>query len=81
MFDIYDVIIEVYLGDRPVQRQRMQAPKEMLMLHFMQLVEQIQIDKRPMMIKMSRQEIIYDRFENKQKVIDSYIEFRNNAMG
>ncbi len=58
----------------------MQAPKEILMANFIQIMNQIGEDKRPMRIKMSRPEIIWDRYENKQKVLENAVIFSNNAM-
>lgn len=78
--DMQEVILEVYVGNQLTNRQRMQAPKEMIMVNFMQTVNQVKDDARPIKIKMIKQDVIYDRFEDKQKVIDNYIEFTNNAM-
>ena len=58
----------------------MQAPKEFLIANFMQTVNQIIEDVRPIKIKMSRPETIWDNFENKQKVLTNEIIFSNNAM-
>lgn len=80
MFDIYKVLFEVYIEDKLVNKQTMQAPKEMLMISFIQTVNQIGEDQRPMKIKMIRPEVIWDNFENKEKVLNNEIEFSNNAM-
>lgn len=80
MFDIQEVIFEVYIEDKLTNRQQMQAPKEMLMANFLQTAKQIQNDKRPIKIKMIRPETIWDEFEQKQKVLNNEIELRNNAM-
>lgn len=77
--EMYSVILEVYIGNQLVKRQQMQAPKEMLMATYMSYVQQIADDSRPMKVKMSRQEYIWDRFENKEKALTCEIEFRNNA--
>lgn len=78
--DIYNVILEVYIGEQLVNKQQMQAPKEMLMINFIQLAEQIGNDSRPMKVRMARQESIWDRFEQRERVLTNEIEFRNNAM-
>lgn len=78
--ETYEVDFEVYIGNQVVNRQRMQAPKEILMMNFMQTTEQIGRDTRPMKIKMMRQEVIWDNFENKERVLNNEIEFSNNAM-
>lgn len=80
MFETYEVIIEVYIEDKLANRQQIQAPKEMLIINFLQTAKQIQADKRPIKIKMIRPEEIWDNFEQKRRVINNEIELSNNAM-
>lgn len=80
MFETYDVTFEVYVEDKLVNKQAMQAPKEILMANFIQTVNQIARDKRPMKIRMSRQEIIWDKFEKKERALENEVIFGNNAM-
>lgn len=80
LFDIQEVDFEIYVGNALIQKQKLQAPKEILMANFVQTVNQIGSDKRPMKIKMLRPETIWDSFENKEKVLNNEIEFSNNAM-
>ena len=80
VFDIYEVIFEIYNEDKLVNKQEMQAPKEMLIINFLQTVDQISKDSRPLKIKMIRPEVIWDNFESKQKVLNNEIAFSNNAM-
>lgn len=80
MFEIYEVKLELYIEDKLANKQTMQAPQEMIMINFIQMVNQISKDKRPIKIRMFRPEIIWDNFENKQKVLDNEIIFSNNAM-
>lgn len=80
MFEPYEVIFEVYIEDKLTNRQQMQAPKEMLIANFLQTARQIQNDRRPIKIKMIRPEVIWDKFEQKQKVLNNEIELSNNAM-
>lgn len=77
---MHEVIFEVYIEDKLTNRQQMQAPKEMLIANFLQAAKQIQNDKRPIKIKMIRPEVIWDNFEQKQKVLNNEIELSNNAM-
>lgn len=79
-FDIETVDFEIYIGNALAQRQRMQAPKEMLMANFLQTMQQIGNDKRPMKIKMVRQVIVEDKIENKDKALNCDVTFSNNAM-
>lgn len=80
IFEPYEVTFEIYIGDTLAKTQTMQAPKEMLMASFMQTVNQIARDQRPMKIRMSRPEIIWDEFEKREKVLTNEVVFGNNAM-
>lgn len=80
MFETHDVIFEVYIEDKLTNRQQMQAPKQMLITNFLQTAKQIQNDKRPIKIRMIRPEVIWDKIEQKQKVLNNGIALSNNAM-
>lgn len=80
MLEMHDVIFEVYIEDKLTNRQQMQAPKEMLIANFLQTAKQIQVDKRPISIKMIRPETIWDSIEQRQKTLYNEIELSNNAM-
>jgi hypothetical protein len=80
MLEMHEVIFEVYIEDKLTNRQQMQAPKEMLIANFLQTAKQIQNDHRPIKIKMIRPEVIWNNFEQKQKVLNNEIELSNNAM-
>ena len=80
MFEMYESTFEIYIEDKLVDKQTMNAPKEILMINFIQTVNQIGNDQRPMKIKMIVPMTIWDNFENKQKVLDNYVMFSNNAM-
>lgn len=80
MFETYNVLFEVYIEDKVTNRQQMQAPKEMLIINFLNTAKQIQADQRPIKIKMIRQEEIWDNFEQKHRTVNYEIELSNNAM-
>ena len=80
IFEAHDVIFEVYIEDKLTNRQQMQAPKEMLIANFLQTAKQIQADRRPIKIKMIRPEEIWDKFEQRRRVINNEIALSNNAM-
>jgi hypothetical protein len=50
------------------------------MINFMQTAQQLGNDNRPIKIRMTRPETIWDSFENKEKVLTNEISFSNNAM-
>lgn len=79
-FESYQVTFEIYIGNQLANKQTMQAPKEMLMVNFIQTAEQIGNDKRPMKLRMTRPNIVWDDIENKEKTIQHEISFSNNAM-
>ena len=78
--EMYEATFEVYLEDKLIHNQRQQAPKEILMIQFVQLFQQVAQDKRPMKLKMIVPQIIWDNFENKQKTLYNDTTFSNNAM-
>lgn len=80
MFETYEVVFEIHIEDKLAKRQIMQAPKEILMVNFMQMAQQIKNDQRPMKIKMIVPDIIWDNFESKQKVLNNEIAVSNDAM-
>lgn len=80
IFETHNVIFEVYIENKLSNRQTMQAPKEILMINFIQTAEQISKDKRPVKIKMIKHETIWDNFENRQKTLNNEVEFSNHAM-
>ena len=79
-FEMYKVIFEVYIENQLTNRQIMQAPKEMLMINFIQTADQIKDDPRPMKIKMIRQEPSWDNFEKKEIMLNYEVEISNHAM-
>ena len=78
--DFHQVTYEIYIEDKLVQKQQMQAPKEILIMNFMQTAEQIGNDRKAMKIKMISPTTIWDDFENKEKVLENEVVFSNNAM-
>lgn len=75
MFEPYEVSIEIFIEDKLVNKQRMQAPKEMLMMSFIQNAQQFGKDPRPIKMVMIRSEPFWDNFEKKE----SEAAFCNNA--
>lgn len=80
MFETHEVTFEIYIEDKLVKQQTMEAPKELLIANFMQMAKQISNDTRPIKLQMSRPEVIWDNFERKQKVLTNKIILSNNAM-
>lgn len=79
IFETYEVTFETYLEDKMVNKQTMQAPKQIIMANFVQLMNQVKNEKRPIKIRLTRQETILDDFK-KEKVLEHEVAFSNNAM-
>ena len=79
MLEMHEVIFEIYIEDKLVNRQQMQAPKEILITNFLQTAKQIKNDQRPIKIKMIKPETIWDDFEKRERVLNNEIEISNNA--
>lgn len=69
----FDVIFTVYLGEQPIRRWQMVAPQEFIIMKFLQTVQQIASQSQPMKVV----EVIWDQFEQKQKIIPCTMEFQN----
>lgn len=80
MFETYDVTFEVYIENKLSNRQTIQAPKEMIIANFLQTAKQVQKDTRPIRFKMIVPNIIWDEFEQKQKILNNSVEYSNDAM-
>ena len=75
--DPVTVVLEQYIGNACVQRQKLSMQPIFLKAQFKQMINQIAKQKQPMKIKMIRFEEIWDEFEKKRKVIENFIEFQN----
>ena len=72
--DIEEYTFEVQLGNAIIQNQTVQMPSIMAQQNYMQLVEQIANDKRPMQVKCSKIE-----YTDNDKQLSQYIIFQNNT--
>lgn len=73
----FDVMFTVYLGEQPIRQWQMVAPQEFIIMKFLQTVQQIASQSQPMKVVVSRDEVIWDQFEQKQKIIPCTMEFQN----
>lgn len=72
-----EVLIEQYIGNACVSRQKLSAPPEFLQAQFLQLIQQVVSQSQPMKIKIVRWEDVWDNFDGKWKKIECYVEFKN----
>ena len=75
---IYDVLVEQYVGNQIVSRQRFSAPKEVIMMQFMGLCEEAARQPQPIRVKMIRLQTIWDDIAEEEKTLELSMEFRNN---
>ena len=68
--------IEIKMGNQ-IQRQRLQGDSQMVMLQFMQLLEQTAKSNQPVRLKISKEEEIWNQFRNEIKTIENFIQFAN----
>ena len=68
----FDVMFTVYLGEQPIRRWQMVAPQEFIIMKFLQTVQQIASQSQPMKVVVARDEVIWDQFEQKQKIYSLY---------
>ena len=80
MFEMHEVIFEVYIEDKLTNRQQMQAPKQILITNFIETAKQIKNDQRPIKLKMIKPYVIWDEFDKQQKILNNEILLNNNAM-
>lgn len=79
MFEPYEVSIEIFIEDKLINRQQMQAPKEMLMMSFIKNAEKFSNDPMPIKMVMIRPEPFWDKFEKKERIFNHEVAFSNNA--
>ena len=68
--------IEIKMGNQ-MQRQRLQGDSQMVMLQFVQLLEQTAKSNQPVRLKISKEEKIWSQFRQELKNIENYIQFAN----
>lgn len=72
-----DVLLEQYIGNACVSRQRLSAPPEILQAQFMQLIQQVARQSQPMKIRMVRWEDVWSQIDNEWKKLELSVEFKN----
>lgn len=74
---LFDVTFTIYVGNQPIQKMQMRSIRPFLEAQFMSIVQQIASQKQPMKVVMSREEVIWDQFEQKNKILPYTVEFQN----
>lgn len=73
----YEATFEIYVGDQCVHKQTISTLEIMLKQQFAQIIQQIANESKPMRCKMIVKDIVWDKIDKKQIVLDNYVEFKN----
>lgn len=79
-FEFYTVTFEMYIEDKLVNKQQMQAPEQILIMQFLNTAQELAQDSRPIKIKMIAPTVIWDEFNKKERTLENGLEFMNKAM-
>lgn len=80
MLEMHEVIFEVYIEDKLINRQQLKAPKQMLIANFVETAKQMKNDQRPIKFKMIVPCVIWDEFDKRQKTLNNELMLNNDAM-
>ena len=72
-----EVLLEQYIGNACVSRQKLSAPPELLQAQFLQLVQQVATQSQPMKIRMVRWVDVWNQFDGEWKRLELSVEFKN----
>lgn len=72
-----EVLLEQYIDNACVSRQKLSAPPEILQAQFMQLAEQIASQSQPIKIRMIRYEDVWSQFDKEWKKLELDVVFQN----
>ena len=72
-----DVILEQYIGNACVSRQKISAPSEILQAQFLQLVRQVASQSQPMKIRMVKWEDVWNQIDQEWKKLELDVVFQN----
>ena len=72
-----EVLLEQYIGNTCVSRQKLSAPPEILQSQFIELSKQVANQSQPMKIRMVRWEDVWNKFNKELKRLELYVAFQN----
>ena len=67
-----EVLLEQYIGNACISRQKLSTPPEILQAQFIQLVQQVVSQSQLMKIRMVRWEDVWSQFDKKWKIYEKY---------
>lgn len=74
--EMEECIIEIKIGNQ-IQRQRIQGMVEMIQMQFVQMLQEVGHSDQPIRVKLIKEDIIWNQFEKKSKVLENSIQFAN----
>lgn len=75
--EIYNVRFEVYHNNNLTQKQILEAPKEMIIMTFLNFAKQIKNIPERLKVKLIRPELIWIPWDNQHKILENCIEIQN----
>ena len=75
--ETYDVILELFVGNQVVERQKLTGPSFFLQQQFFALMQEVMKYTSPRKIRMSRFEQVWSQIDKEMKILELYIEFQN----
>lgn len=75
--EIYDAKIEIYIGDKLVQSDTLQSPSILIKQNYMNLLQQIISDNRPITTKLLVKNDIFDDNGNYIRTLCNSVEHSN----
>lgn len=77
LFESFDAKIDIYIGDKLVQSDNLQAPSMVIQQNYLQLLQQIIDNPQPMSVKLSVAKDIYDDNDNYVRTLWNSVESYN----
>ena len=78
MAEMFDVRYDLYIGESLIEQTTNTLPEIFAKQHFMEMVQSIANEDKPMRVEMHVPYKVFDDNNNYIKTLDNYIEFKNN---
>ena len=75
---MFDVRYDLYIGESLVEQTTNTLPELFAKQHFMQMVQSIANEDKPMKVEMHVPYKVFDDNNNYIHTLDNYVEFKNN---
>ena len=75
--EIYNVRFEIYHNNNLTQKQVLEAPREVIIMTFLNYAKQIKNIPEKLKVKLIRPELIWIPWDNQHKILENCIEIQN----